>query len=103
MHLLPEIVVPTVDVSLPLEAGCLVFQLTAALHALQARGVPLPLHRTQVKLVRDAQPAARAQWRLPALLTALHLQQAHARSDGVRYSRVGKCFCLVKNKITLGT
>ena len=59
--------------SLPLEAGGLVLQLAAALHALQARRVPLPLHRAQVELVRDAQAAPRAQRRLTALLAALHL------------------------------
>ncbi len=80
----PEIVVSAVDVSLPLEAGGLVLQFTPALHAFQTRRVPLSLHCAQVELVRDAQPAAGAQRRLPTLLPALHLEQ-RSKSLILRY------------------
>ena len=61
----PEIVLLAEDVTVPLVAGQLPLELHAALGALQAARVPLPLHRREVKLVHDPQPATRAQrrWR----------------------------------------
>ena len=59
----PEIVLLAEDVTVPLVAGQLPLELHAALGALQAARVPLPLHRGEVKFVHDAQPATRAQRR----------------------------------------
>ena len=59
----PEIVLFAEDVTVPFVTGQLSFELHAALGALQAARVPLPLHRREVKLVHDAQPATRAQRR----------------------------------------
>ena len=88
MKILLEIIVSAVDVSLLLEAGGLVLQLAPTLHALEAGGVPLPLHGAQVELVRDAQAAARAQRGLTLpILHALHLNRGLVNKELIGTAR----------------
>ena len=61
--LLPDIVLFAVHLTVPLEAGDLVFQLYTTLGALEAGGVPLRVHGAQVVLVHDPETASGAQGR----------------------------------------
>ena len=51
--MIPEIVIPAVDVALLLEAARLVLQLRPALYTLKTAAVPLPFNCAQVELVHD--------------------------------------------------